>query len=151
MSYANVVCTPFSLAGALYMIRSYFKTSPKSFSSRLVFCLALSDLLLSICDVIDIFQPAATQNCTVVGFLRIFGIYSNMLWTTQILTVLFVQFVLEFAGVDRLFPYLVTSNIIASLAPNLVALYQQNFGGELQFADVDGDCFISPLLHIFGC
>jgi len=38
----------------------------------------------------------------------------------------------------------VASNILGSLAPNLVTLYQQNFGGELQFANVDGDCFISP-------
>lgn len=144
ISYTNLVCTPFSLAGALYMIHSYFKTCARSFSSRLVFCLALSDFLLSICDTVDIFQPAANQNCSIVGFLRIFGIYSNMLWTTQILTVLFVQFVQEFAGVDRLFPYLVASNILGSLAPNLVTLYQQNFGGELQFANVDGDCFISP-------
>lgn len=124
MSYTNLICTPFSLAGAFYMIHSYFKTFTKSFSSRLVFCLALSDLLLSICDSIEIFEPITSQNCTVIGFLRIFGIYSNMLWTTQILTVLFVQFVLEFAGVDRIFPYLVASNIFGSLAPNLITLYQ---------------------------
>jgi len=55
LSYANLVCTPFSLAGAIYMIQSNFKTSTKSFSSRLVICLALSDLLLSICDLVDIF------------------------------------------------------------------------------------------------
>jgi len=67
-----------------------------------------------------------------------------MLWMTQILTVLFVQFILEFAGVDRLFPYLVASNIFGSLAPNLVTLYQQNFGGELQFTIVNQECFISP-------
>jgi len=67
-----------------------------------------------------------------------------MLWTTQILTVLFVQFVLEFAGVDRLFPYLVVSNILGSLAPNLVTLYQQTFGGELQFAIINDECFIYP-------
>lgn len=67
-----------------------------------------------------------------------------MLWTTQILTVLFVQFVLEFAGVDRLFPYLVASNILGSLTPNLITLYQQNFGGGLQFAIVNDECFISP-------
>lgn len=144
LSYTNIVCTPFSLAGSLYMIYSSFKTCAKSFSSRLVFCLALSDLLLSICDGIDIFMPAANQDCTIVGFLRIFGIYSNMLWMTQILSVLFVQFVMEYAGVDRLFPYLVISNILGSLAPNLATLYQQNFGGELQFGDVNGDCFITP-------
>lgn len=144
LSYVNLVCTPFSLAGALYMIHCFFKTWNKSFSSKLVFCLALSDLLLSACDVIDIFVPLVAQNCTIVGFLRIFGIYSNMLWTTQILCVLFIQFVLEFAGVDRLFPYLVALNILGSLAPNLITLYQQNFGGELQFTMVNEDCFISP-------
>lgn len=144
LSYANLVCTPFSLAGVFYMIHSFFKTWNKSFSSKLVFCLALSDLLLSVCDVIDIFVPVVTQNCTIIGFLRIFGIYSNMLWTTQILFVLFIQFVLEFAGVDRLFPYLVASNILGSLAPNLTTLYQQNFGGELQYTVVNEDCFISP-------
>lgn len=82
ISYVNLVCTPFSLAGVFYMIYSYFKTCIRSFSSKLVFCLALSDLLLSICDLIDIFEPQTAQNCTVVGFLRIFGIYSNMLWMT---------------------------------------------------------------------
>jgi hypothetical protein len=124
ISYVNLICTPFSLAGSFYLIVSNYKTCARSFSSRLVFCLALSDLLLSICDSIDIFVPSSEQNCTIVGFLRIFGIYSNMLWTTQILSVLFVQFVLEYAGVDRLFPYLVMSNILGSLAPNLVTLYQ---------------------------
>jgi len=58
--------------------------------------------------------------------------------------VLFVQFVLEFAGVDRLFSYLVASNILGSLAPNIATLYSQNFGGELQFAAMNGECFISP-------
>lgn len=58
LSYVNIVCTPFSIAGAFYMIYSYFKSCTKSFSSKLVFCLALSDLLLSICDVIDIFDSA---------------------------------------------------------------------------------------------
>jgi len=144
LSYANLITTPFSLAGSFYMIYSYFKTCAKSFSSRLVFCLALSDLLLSVCDVFEIFIPIANENCTVVGFLRIFGMYSNMLWMTQILTVLFVQFVLEFAGVDRLFPYLVISNILGSLAPNIVTLYEQNYGGELQFGNVNGECFVSP-------
>jgi hypothetical protein len=144
ISYINLICTPFSFAGSFYMIHSYFKSCTKSFSSRLVFCLALSDLLLSTCDLIDVIEPASTQNCTIVGFLRIFGIYSNMLWTTQILSVLFVQFVLEFAGVERLFPYLVMSNILGSLAPNLVTLYQQNFGGELSFQDNNGECFIYP-------
>lgn len=72
------------------------------------------------------------------------GIYSNMLWTTQILSVLFVQFVLEYAGVDRLFPYLVISNIILSLAPNLLTLYDMNFGGELYFGSSNGECFILP-------
>lgn len=144
ISYANLVCTPFSLAGSFYMLHAYFKTCTKSFSSRLVFCLALSDLLLTTCDLIDIFQPINSQNCSIVGFLRIFGIYSNMLWTTQILTVLFVQFVLEFAGVDRLFPYLVLFNILGSLAPNIVTLYQQSYGGELSFGVINGECFLSP-------
>jgi hypothetical protein len=67
-----------------------------------------------------------------------------MLWTTQILSVLFVQFMLEFAGVERLFPYLVISNILGSLALNLVTLYQQSFGGELSFEDYNGECFIYP-------
>jgi len=57
---------------------------------------------------------------------------------------LFDQFVLEFAGVERLFPYLVIANILGSLAPNLVTLYQQNFGGELSFEDYNGECFIYP-------
>lgn len=138
------MCTPFSFAGSFYMIHSYFKSCTKSFSSRMVFCLALSDLLLSICDIIKKIEPASSQNCTIVGFLRIFGIYSNMLWTTQILSVLFVQIVLEFAGVDRLFPYLVIANILGCLAPNLVTLYQQTFGGELTFEDYNGKCFIYP-------
>jgi len=126
------------------MIHSYFKDYTRSFSSRLIFCLALSDLLLTICDMIDVFEPINSQNCTIVGFMRIMGIYSNMLWITMILSVLFVQFVLEFAGVDRLFSYLVITNILGSLAPNLVTLYSQNFGGELQFQQINGECFISP-------
>lgn len=68
-----------------------------------------------------------------------------MLWITQILAVLFIQFVLEYAGVDRLFPYLVMSNILGSLTPNLITLYDQIFQvGELNFGIINGECFISP-------
>jgi hypothetical protein len=143
LSYVNMVCTPFSIAGASYMIYSYFQSCTKSFSSRLVFCLALSDMLLSIVDLIEIFNPNE-ENCVVVGFLRIAGIYSNMLWTTQILGVLYVQFVWEYAGVDRLFPYLVAMNVLLSLVPNLWTLYDMNFGGELYYAYISGECFIGP-------
>jgi len=143
VNYVNIVCTPFSVAGAFYMIYSYFQSCARSFSSRLVFCLALSDLILSIVDVVEILYPNATD-CTVLGFLRVTGIYSNMLWTTQILTVLYIQFVIEYAGVDRLFPYLVISNIMLSLAPNVLIFYDMNFGGELYYAEVNGECFIQP-------
>jgi len=143
VNYINIVCTPFSLACAFYMIYSYFQSCGRSFSSKLILCLALSDLILSIVDVIEIISPN-DQNCTVLGFIRVAGIYSNMLWTTQILTVLFVQFVLEYTGVDRLFPYLVISNIMLSLAPSILTLYDMNFGGELYFAEVNGECFIQP-------
>lgn len=143
VGYVNLVCTPFSIAGAFYMIYSYFQSCARSFSSKLVLCLALSDLLLSIVDVMEILNPDA-QDCTVLGFLRVTGIYSNMLWTTQILTVLFIQFVLEYTGVNRLFPYLVISNIMISLAPNLITLYDMNFGGELYFGQTNGECFIQP-------
>jgi hypothetical protein len=143
VSYVNLVCTPFSLAGAFYMIYSYFQSCTRAFSSKLVFCLALSDLLLSIVDVMELISPN-DENCTVLGFLRVTGIYSNMLWTTQILSVLFVQFVLEYAGVDRLFPYLVISNIMLSLAPNFITLYDMNFSGELYFGSTNGECFILP-------
>lgn len=81
VNYVNLICTPFSLAGAFYMIYAYLQTCTKSFSSKLVFCLALSDLLLSIVDVLEIINPN-DSNCTVLGFLRVAGIYSNMLWTT---------------------------------------------------------------------
>jgi len=87
--------------------------------------------------------PTGTD-CTVLGFIRVTGIYSNMLWTTQILSVLYIQFALEYAGVDRLFPYLVISNFMLSLAPNLITIYEMNFGGELYFAQVNGECFIQP-------
>jgi len=143
INYVNIVCTPFSLAGAFYMIHSYFQSCARSFSSKLILCLALSDLSLSIVDMIEIIYPN-DQNCTVLGFIRVAGIYSNMLWTTQILTVLYVQFVLEYTGVDRLFPYLVISNIMLSLAPNILTLYDMSFGGELYFAEVNGECFIQP-------
>jgi len=143
INYVNIVCTPFSLAGAFYMIYSNFQSCARSFSSKLIMCLALSDLILSIVDVIEIFSPN-DQNCTVLGFIRVAGIYSNMLWTTQILTVLYVQFVLEYTGVNRLFPYLVISNIMLSLAPNILTIYDMNFGGELYFAEVNGECFIQP-------
>jgi len=143
VNYVNLICTPFSLGGAFYMIYTYLQTCTKSFSSKLVFCLALSDLLLSIVDVLEIINPN-NSNCTVLGFLRVAGIYSNMLWTTQILSVLFIQFVLEYAGVDRLFPYLVISNIMISLAPNIVTLFDMNYSGELYFASVNGECFIQP-------
>jgi len=143
INYVNIVCTPFSLAGAFYMIYSNFQSCARSFSSKLIMCLALSDLILSIVDVIEIISPN-DQNCTVLGFIRVAGIYSNMLWTTQILTVLYVQFVLEYTGVNRLFPYLVISNIMLSLAPNILTIYDMNFGGELYFAEVYGECFIQP-------
>jgi len=120
--YINMICTPFSIAGACYMIYSFFQSEAKSFSSKLVFCLALSDMLLSIVDLLEIFDPY-DENCTVIGFLRVTGIYWNMLWTTQILAVLYVQFVWEFAGVERTYPYLVASNILLSLAPNVLTLY----------------------------
>lgn len=141
--YINMICTPFSLAGVIYMIYSYFKGSTKNFTSKLVFCLALSDLLITLVDLLEIFYPTA-ENCTVIGFLRVTGIYSNMLWTTQILAVLYVQFVWEFAGVDKTYPYLVASNILLSLAPNVLTLYDMNFGGTLYFTNNAGECFIGP-------
>lgn len=67
-----------------------------------------------------------------------------MLWTTQILAVLYVQFVWEFAGVDKTYPYLVASNILLSLAPSVLALYDMNFGGTLYFTNDGGECFIGP-------
>jgi len=79
--YINMICTPFSLAGVFYMIYSYFKANGKNFTNKLVFCLALSDLLITVVDLLEIFYPN-TENCTVIGFLRVTGIYSNMLWTT---------------------------------------------------------------------
>jgi hypothetical protein len=80
----------------------------------------------------------------VIGFLRVAGIYSNLLWTTQILAVLYIQFVWEFAGVDKTYPYLVASNILLSLAPNVLALYDMNYGGTLYFTSITGECFIGP-------
>jgi hypothetical protein len=138
-----MICTPFSLAGALYMIYSYFRASAKNFTSKLVFCLAMSDMLLSVVDLLEIFDPY-NQNCIVIGFLRVTGIYSNLLWTTQILAVLYIQFVWEFAGVDKTYPYLVASNILLSLAPNILTLYDMNFGGTLYFTSNTGECFIGP-------
>lgn len=80
-----------------------------------------------------------------MGFLRIVGIYSNMIWITQILSVLFVQFALGYAGVHRLFPYLVVSNILCSLTPSIITLIEQNFNvGELSFGISNGECFIGP-------
>lgn len=57
---------------------------------------------------------------------------------------LYVQFVWEFAGVDRTYPYLIASNILLSLAPNVLTLYEMNFGGELYFSNMNGECFIGP-------
>lgn len=125
------------------MIYSYFRASAKNFTSKLVFCLALSDLLLSVVDLLEIFNPY-TQDCTVIGFLRVAGIYSNLLWTTQILAVLYIQFVWEYAGVDKTYPYLVASNVLLSLAPNILTLYDMNYGGTLYFASNTGECFIGP-------
>lgn len=138
-----MICTPFSIAGALYMIYSYFQASTKNFTSKLVFCLALSDMLITLVDLMEIFDPY-NQNCTLLGFLRVTGIYSNMLWTTQILAVLYVQFVWEFAGVEKTYPYLVAMNVLLSLAPNVLTLYDMNFGGELYFTSMNGECFIGP-------
>lgn len=81
MLYINMFCTPFSIAGALYMIYSFCQARTKNFTSKLVFCLALSDMLISLVDLLEIFDPN-DENCTVIGFLRVTGIYSNMLWTT---------------------------------------------------------------------
>ena len=52
-----MICTPFSIAGALYMIYSYFQASTKNFTSKLVFCLALSDMLITLVDLMEIFDP----------------------------------------------------------------------------------------------
>jgi len=51
---------------------------------------------------------------------------------------------MEYAGVDRIFPYLVISNIMISLAPNILTVYDMNFGGELYFGLTNGECFIQP-------
>lgn len=51
---------------------------------------------------------------------------------------------MEYAGVDRLFPYLVISNIMLSMAPNVLTIYDMNFGGELYFGLTNGECFIQP-------
>jgi hypothetical protein len=145
LNYVNIVCTPFSLAGAFYMIISFFKSRSRSFSGKLVLCLAISDLLLSICDAYAIFVSPQDQDCAIMGFLRIAGIYSNMIWITQILSVLYVQFALGYAGVHRLFPYLVVSNILCSLTPSLITLFEQTFNvGELTFEINNGECFLGP-------
>lgn len=144
----DIVCTPFSLIGVFYMIHSYFKSCAKSFSSRLVFCLALSDLLLTIVSLLEIITPSGpNDNCYVLGFLRVTGIYSNMLWTTQILLVLYLQFVHEYLGVHKTFPYIVASNIILSITPSSLALYNEYFyqeNGPLYFQSSNGECFIAP-------
>jgi hypothetical protein len=51
---------------------------------------------------------------------------------------------MEFTGVPRLFPYLVASNILLSLAPNLLTVYDINFGGELYYGNGPGGCFLQP-------
>ena len=51
---------------------------------------------------------------------------------------------MEYAGVHRVFPYLVLSNILLSTAPNLLTLYDMAEGGELYFANSNGECFIQP-------
>jgi len=58
--------------------------------------------------------------------------------------VLYVQFVWEFAGVERTYPYLIASNILLSLAPNVLTLCEMTFGGELYFTSMNGECFIGP-------
>jgi phosphoglycerol transferase MdoB-like AlkP superfamily enzyme len=58
--------------------------------------------------------------------------------------VLYVQFVGEYAGVYRLFPYLVVMNILLSLTPGVWTLYNMKFGGELYFVLENGECFIGP-------
>lgn len=45
---------------------------------------------------------------------------------------------------DRTYPYLVASNILLSLAPNVLTLYDMNFGGTLYFTSNSGECFIGP-------
>lgn len=45
---------------------------------------------------------------------------------------------------ERTFPYLVASNVLLSLAPNVWTLYDMNFGGELYFTSNSGECFIGP-------
>jgi len=77
----SIVCTPFCIGGALYMMYSFLRSSSRSFSSKLVFCLALSDLLLGAVSLFEIIFPQGYY-CDYLGFLRLFGIYSNMLWTT---------------------------------------------------------------------
>lgn len=139
----NIVCTPFSLLGVFYMIYAFFQSYSKSFSSRLVFCLAISDLVLSLVNLLEIIYPD-DSNCTVIGFIRVTGIYSNILWITQILLVLYLQFVHEYTGVHKTFPYLVASNVILSLTPGTITLYNIYFGGPLNFSVQFGECFIVP-------
>lgn len=142
-TYISWVCTPLSFFGCCYMISSYFNSGTKSFSAKLIFCLALSDLVLCLLDAYQIFNPD-DQNCTIVGFIRIAATYSNRIWTTQILAVLFVQFVMEYTGVPRLFPYLVASNILLSLTPSFLTVYEMNFGGSLYFGNGPEGCTLLP-------
>jgi hypothetical protein len=60
------------------------------------------------------------------------------------LLVLYLQFVHEYTGVHKTFPYLVASNIILSLTPGTITLYDIYFGGPLNFSDLGGECFIVP-------
>jgi len=77
VSYVNLVCTPFSIAGVFYMIYFLLSVLCQILLKQTCF-LALSDLLLSIVVIIEILDPS-DQNCTILGFLRVSGIYSNML------------------------------------------------------------------------
>jgi hypothetical protein len=58
---------------------------------------------------------------------------------------------LEFAGVERLFPYLVISNILGSLALDLVTLYHQSFGGELSLKTIMESALYTHLRHMLEC
>lgn len=142
----NIVCTPFSLMGCVYLLYYNFRSFKFSFSSKLVFCLAISDLLLTLVDVMEIFNLGG-QNCVFQGFIRMTGIYSNMLWTAEILMVLYFQFVHEFAGIHRTFPYLVAANIVVSFGPCTAALIYQfmdGTNGPIYFTSTNGECFIAP-------
>lgn len=140
----DYICLPLSTLGSLYMIHAFVTNPRKSFPAKLIVSLAISNLVLSLINFMDLITKDSML-CNLQGFVRSIGIYSQMIWATEILAILYLQFIWRVPQLENHFWGLVVFNVMISSLPSIVTAISQAKGGNLFFGSTQGSCNIMPL------